>query len=286
MTSDNPYMIFGPALISFSGGRTSGMMLWKILDAHGGELPDDVLIAFANTGKEREETLRFVHDCSTHWGIHINWLEWRRRERGDPWEDGYTRVGLNSASRNGEPFTALIQQKKYLPNPVTRFCTIELKIRVMRNFAKAHGWKNWKNIVGLRRDEMSRVFKGIERNENGSDPWTSVFPMASAPPHGLTEKDVMEFWSGQPFDLQLKQYEGNCDACFLKGRATKMRLERDNPGILDWWVEAEKTCPATNQSGAQFRSEESVEDIQKAAINSPLLPGIDEEFEGCDFLCA
>lgn len=36
------YKIQGPALISFSGGRTSGYMLHQIVQAHGGTLPDDV----------------------------------------------------------------------------------------------------------------------------------------------------------------------------------------------------------------------------------------------------
>lgn len=62
---ENPYRITGPALISFSGGRTSAFMVWNILQAHGGTLPDDVVVAFANTGKEREETLRFVHECGS-----------------------------------------------------------------------------------------------------------------------------------------------------------------------------------------------------------------------------
>lgn len=53
----NPYLIEGPALISFSGGRTSAYMLHQIIQAHGGTLPDDVVVAFANTGKEREVTL-------------------------------------------------------------------------------------------------------------------------------------------------------------------------------------------------------------------------------------
>jgi predicted phosphoadenosine phosphosulfate sulfurtransferase len=56
-----PYLIPGPACISFSGARTSGYMLRQIVDAYGGTLPDDVIVAFMNTGK-REETLRFVHD--------------------------------------------------------------------------------------------------------------------------------------------------------------------------------------------------------------------------------
>ena len=48
----NPYKIEGPALISFSGGRTSGFMLHNIIQAHGGKLPDDIHVVFANTGKE------------------------------------------------------------------------------------------------------------------------------------------------------------------------------------------------------------------------------------------
>ena len=55
----NPFQIEGPAVISFSGGRTSGLMLRRIMDAGLGK---DVHILFSNTGKEREETLQFVHD--------------------------------------------------------------------------------------------------------------------------------------------------------------------------------------------------------------------------------
>lgn len=56
----NPYRIYGPAIISFSGGRSSGYMLHEILMAHEGTLPDDVHVVFANTGKEMGETLDFV----------------------------------------------------------------------------------------------------------------------------------------------------------------------------------------------------------------------------------
>ena len=45
----NPYKIESPALISFSGGRTSGFMLYQILQAHNGSLPKDVHVTFATT---------------------------------------------------------------------------------------------------------------------------------------------------------------------------------------------------------------------------------------------
>jgi hypothetical protein len=39
MTNEfNPYLIEAPALISFSGGRTSGYMLKQIIEAYGGIL--------------------------------------------------------------------------------------------------------------------------------------------------------------------------------------------------------------------------------------------------------
>jgi hypothetical protein len=56
----NPYFIEAPALISFSGGRTSGYMLKQIIDAYGGTLPANVIPCFANTGKEMPQTLEFV----------------------------------------------------------------------------------------------------------------------------------------------------------------------------------------------------------------------------------
>ena len=71
----NLYKIEGPALISFSGGRTSGFMLWQILQAYEGKLPDDIHVVFANTGKECNETLDFVRDCEEKWSVPIIWLE-------------------------------------------------------------------------------------------------------------------------------------------------------------------------------------------------------------------
>lgn len=62
----DPFSVDRPTALSFSGGRTSGFMLRKMLMAHGGQLPPDCHVVFANTGKEDEATLRFVQDCSDH----------------------------------------------------------------------------------------------------------------------------------------------------------------------------------------------------------------------------
>ncbi len=67
----HPYQIEPPALISFSGGRTSAYLLRQVLDAYGGRLPDGLVACFANTGKEMAATLDFVRDCGEHWNVPI-----------------------------------------------------------------------------------------------------------------------------------------------------------------------------------------------------------------------
>ncbi len=257
----DPFLITGPALISFSGGRTSGYMLWRILQAHGGTLPSDVHVCFANTGKEREETLRFVHECATRWNVRVNWLERAATDRG------FAEVGFNSASRAGEPFAALIAHKGYLPNSVTRYCTLELKIRVMRDFARAMDWRRWDSVVGLRGDEPSRVASALARNASGKEPFRAVVPLYHA---GITNRDVRAFWAEQDFDLGLLPFEGNCDACFLKARPKLFEVERTAPGTLDWWIDQEASAlAAVTGNGDRFRASETYAAIKTAVRRSP-----------------
>ena len=225
----SPYKINGPALISFSGGRTSAFMLHQIVQAHGGTLPDDVRAVFANTGKEREETLRFIHECSCRWGVQAHWVEWRD---GKP---GFEAVGLNSASRAGEPFAALIAKKKMPPNWQARFCTEFLKVRAMTALAWSWGWAAYTEVIGLRHDEGMRVLKMLERND--LDKRCCIAPLATSK---VTKRDVDEFWSTQPFGLELPPGGGNCDLCFMKSRGLRKELMRLWPSSAAWWAAQEQ----------------------------------------------
>ena len=76
MDIHDPYRIPRPAVISFSGGRTSSYMLEHIVAAYGGTLPDDIAVVFANTGLEHPVTLDFVDTCARAWDIEIVWVEY------------------------------------------------------------------------------------------------------------------------------------------------------------------------------------------------------------------
>lgn len=282
MLAPNPYKIDGPALVSFSGGRTSAYMLHAIIGAHGGVLPTDVAVTFANTGKERLETLNFVRDCQEHWDVPIRWLERVPGEHGQRFKE----VTYENASRAGEPFAQIMREKSYLPNPVTRFCTIELKIRVMRDFARALGWDHWTNIIGLRADEPGRVHGALDRNETAKERWTNACPLHGA---GVTETMVLDFWKAQNFDLRLKGYEGNCDLCFLKGKGKLTRIMRDRPDLADWWIEAEAEAEArgSKPSGARFRSDRvSYADMMDTVKRQGVLPLTEfDDHQSCDTTC-
>jgi 3'-phosphoadenosine 5'-phosphosulfate sulfotransferase (PAPS reductase)/FAD synthetase len=275
------YRIEGPALISFSGGRTSGYMLHQILEAHGGQLPPDVHVTFANTGKEREETLRFVHECESRWGVRIHWLEYRdladayaRKDSGV--DESFEEVGFNSASRKGEPFSQLIRRKKALPNGTARWCTSYLKILPMHAFMAAlgHPVGTYREAVGLRHDEGRRLLTMYANNDR--DGRQCVAPLSKA---RVVKADVMAFWRSQPFDLGLRSWEGNCDLCFNKGRAIRERIIRDNPGVATWWDGEEKS------TGKTFAMRESVAEIVGYVERTPMLIPDDPPEEEYDVEC-
>lgn len=266
----DPFLIAGPASISFSGGRTSAYMLWRILQAHGGTLPDDVVVTFANTGREREETLRFVHECGARWGVRIAWLEWRREA------PGFEEVGYNSAARNGEPFEALIRWKQRLPNWKERWCTAFLKVLTMLNYNRSLGRDagTFLEVIGLRNDEGARILTG--RANAKRDGRSVVYPLAAA---RVRKPDVMAFWHAQPFDLGLAPHEGNCDLCFLKGKRLRQRIIRDDPGAASWWLRMEA------ETSGFFDRRDRVSDLVEAVRRSPELFDQLEEIEERDAEC-
>lgn len=267
----NPYRIEGPALISFSGGRTSAYMLYQIWMAHGRMFPEDIVVAFANTGKEREETLRFVQECGARWGVPIRWVEWR------PMPERFAEVGYDSAARNGEPFDGLIELRGRLPNPLQRFCSRELKVEPIKALCRSLGWERWTNVIGLRHDEGLRVLKKYAENDTGGHRWKSFMPLDKA---RVTKRDVMAFWAAQPFDLKLRPHEGNCDLCFLKSEGKLRAIVRDNPGVEDWWI-------AKEAGGKRFERARTFAEIAAATHAQPLLPLTDDEHDAeCGLWCA
>ena len=287
----NPYFIDTPTAISFSGGRTSGYMLHKILEAHDGKLPDYAKVLFANTGKEVEPTLDFVQEVSERWGVDIVWVERlvtaipdESKKYGKTFSYETRVVDHATASRNGEPFRQLILARAYAPNPVARFCTAELKIRAMRQYIREHyGWEEpYDVMIGIRADEQSRAMK---MHNTVEDSQTRVNPLWV---DGVTRKDVYDFWNSQPFDLQLPNNNGvtdwgNCDLCFLKGPNKKLSLIRQKPELADWWIDMENELGEQVGKAAFFRNDQpSYATMKEMATNTDdMFAGVNDETIPC-----
>ena len=241
----------GNVQISFSGGRTSAYMLYKILEANNG-LPDRAKVIFTNTGREMEQTLDFVQECSDRWNVNVTWLEYDV-------VDGkitYSIVSHSSASRNGEPFEKLLKKKKFMPSPMARFCTTELKMFTIKRYIRNPldvGWNTWTQAVGIRADEAHRV------KTQSKDKWSYWYPLVNS---FVTKTIVGNFWKSQKFDLMLPNYNGktpsgNCDFCFLKSEDATAYMIRNHPERMEWWLKVEK------EMGFPFRLDRDLSKFKK-----------------------
>lgn len=268
---DNKYFMKDPSVISFSGGRTSGFMLAKVLEAHGGGLPKYVKVVFCNTGLEHPKTLDFVLKCAEEWKIDITWLEYV----GKKIEPRYKTTNHKDASRNGEPFGILIDERQYLPNPVARFCTVELKIRLLDRYIKdvyGDSFKKHNQLIGLRYDEPRRV-ANIKKNTRRNPALTPMFDARHTLP------DVMSFWNKQSFDLDIPQHQGNCQGCFLKSRYRLDLVAKETPEALDWWIEQEKKMigSAVARQHTFRKDRPSYENvIKQSRMQLPMFPDFDD----------
>jgi len=249
----NPYKLDLPAAVAFSGGRTSAFMLRQILDAFDDEQPEDLAVTFQNTGLEHEATYDFIDRVAKEWDVQITWLEYAIDDDDKPTAKVVT---YDTASRNGEPFDLLIDRRGYLPNPMTRLCTSELKMRTQIRYLRqkeafADGYTN---AIGLRADEPRRALRlkgdyGIEH---------PVAPMFHA---GHDEGDVLAYWQSRSFDLALPltgNMAGNCVGCFLKSKGKLYTLEQEMPRYFDWWIATEERMKGAEwtdvkESGRKFR---------------------------------
>lgn len=216
-------------VISFSGGLTSGFMTYMLLKTLDPE-EWEITIVFANTGKEREETFMFLLDFEKYFNVNIVWVE----AVINPLQGKGTRhkvVNYHTASRNGEPFEQMIV-KYGIPNICCKHCTRELKINAIRSYAKYElGWKNFYTAIGIRNDEAGRI-------NSDHIKLRYIYPLITMYPS--TRMDINRFWYNQPFTLNLKSYQGNCDFCFEKSERKLLTLCRENPEGTDWWNDMEE----------------------------------------------
>jgi 3'-phosphoadenosine 5'-phosphosulfate sulfotransferase (PAPS reductase)/FAD synthetase len=267
-------------VISLSGGRTSGYLLYNVIKANNG-IPDNCKVIFQNTGKEKEATYNFIKEIGINWDVKVIWLEYSGKKQ-------YKEVNYDTAARNGEPFKKLIIDKKYyLPNMMQRICTIGLKSKTMSYYlSNVFGWESFKNWLGIRADEPKRfkiegtayqfdIDGNIKHYKRSGLPIPvnlildeeKILPLKDA---GVNKNEVLSFWRNNCFDLKLFPDDSNCDLCFLKGVDNILHNIRKDPRCADFWIEMEKICSTHHGKPVLFRSDRPrYRKLKKMALEQP-----------------
>ena len=235
-------------VVMFSGGRTSAFLA-KYMKEHPHY--KNCIFVFMNTGKEREETLQFADKCDKEFGLNLVYLEALvNNEKGKG--TTYKIVDFETASRNGEPFEAML--KKYpLPNNMASNCTRELKQRPIDAYLR----DNYKDfdiikVVGIRADEAHRksVNAKIEK---------VIYPLCDEVK--IDSRFIRNWWEKQSFDLGLKDYQGNCDLCFKKSLKKRLTIIKENPESAKWWLEMEQKYSSEEIPRFDLRTNKSIEEL-------------------------
>lgn len=208
-------------VLSCSGGETSAYMVWWALSNWSDRY--EMKVVFANTGKEREETLNFVEQCSTVLGFNTIWVESVHNMQHGIGVCANI-VSFETASRNGEPFEGMIK-KHGIPNIATPLCSRQLKARAIQAYLRSIGWSKYYTAIGIRADEFDRMAPDRKAKR-------LIYPLVTL---GITKRDISLFWEKQPFRLQLQAYEGNCDLCFKKSRPKLEAVCSKRPDLANWW---------------------------------------------------
>ena len=141
-----------PHVVKFSGGRSSGMLLFTLLE--NGFLRQDRgdVVVFNNTSSEHPETYKFVAECKRrveNYGVPFFIIQFQTYEdaRQGEWRRINTYRLVNERPNDdrdnpdgfqwrGEVFEEMLSNKMYLPNQFSRVCTQSLKLETTRMFLR------------------------------------------------------------------------------------------------------------------------------------------------------
>lgn len=238
----------------FSGGRTSAYLTENALMLQSlGYFPDtDFIITYANTSREHEKTLEFVNNCDLRWqevyGNKVIWLEAVVHTGRLP--SSHKVVSFKGLSRNGEVFESVVA-KYGLPNGNFLHCTRELKENPILSYMESIGERmghivkgelvesSYETWIGIRADEPKR----LGGNKNGKQ--KKVYPLAEIVSWDSCKRffnlicdklDVLDFWEGMPFDLDLPEHQGNCVDCHKKSKKKLNKVFIETPRAFDFSI--------------------------------------------------
>ena len=140
-----------PHVVKFSGGRSSGLLLFALLKNGFLRRERGDVVVFNNTSCEHPETYKFVAECKKRveaCGVPFFIIQFQTYEdaRQGEWrrinsyrlvnERPYGPDNPDGFQWRGEVFEEMLSHKTYLPNQFSRVCTQSLKLETTRMFLR------------------------------------------------------------------------------------------------------------------------------------------------------
>jgi len=141
----------------------------------------------------------------------------------------------------------------YLPNKMSRFCTVDMKIKPIAQYLFEEGLTPCEMRIGFRANEMRRAKNMIAREEkgvehfkfkvgekNGRNKWKTLpyrkvtFPLIE---DGIYKDKIESFWKDKP--VRFAEFN-NCVGCFHRSEIFLKHMSNKAPKQFDWFVEQEK----------------------------------------------
>ena len=139
-----------------------------------------------------------------------------------------------------------------IPTVFASNCTRELKQTPINKYVKNLGYKEVITAMGIRYDER-------HRKSNTAKQQNIIYPLCDD--IKVDSSFIRNWWDKQCFDLDLKDYEGNCDLCFKKSLRKRLTLIKENPSIAKWWLDMENKYSSEKLPRFDLRNNFSIEQL-------------------------
>lgn len=198
----------------------------------------------------------------------------------------------------GDSFDKVINDRKFLPNQVARFCTYEMKLKPIFEFLTLSGLTQYHNLynptyeklteyiqsadltqpfirmnIGYRISDIERIvdftehFKhvvGIHESgrHKGQRKWkTTHWRIGNFPVIQKPQSEIIHFWKNKNVTFPKLN---NCEFCFNRSIYELNRQFQEVPEKANWWLQQEIL------SGSTFRKDYSLEQIKNMKFTEDL----------------
>ncbi len=194
----------------------------------------------------------------------------------------------------GKTFDEVINRKSGIPNlpqPMRRFCTVELKVEPLFQYWKSLKIDAWECRFGFRANEMRRAKNTDEKlNENGylthktiigkkgnRNKWADieyqkpVYPLIN---DGIFKDKIENYWKDKPVRFA---WMNNCVGCMHKEPILLKKMMLLHPNKLQWFINQENKAKVMR--GNTWRQDITYEQI---SYWNPQYELFEDDFNECD----